>query len=369
MVSRKLLSFIPMQFLLMSKIYSCKADYLRNHHFTRGLTNAAPPTASPTLPIQRWEIGEAEFSVIGNNILDGKLQVKHAIGHNVDPSNVDVQLLDKNCENPTSDPGLEVSLEKIEYSNSPFVYNVSVNETLIGSSPGGFVTFINQEDTGKSKGFIKFCTRVVTREGNVAAAFKETIFKLNFDLTDKGFIFSTTLLEDSPDVFVTVIEDSFAVGVCQCDGDYVCYSSGSAPTIEQDESLTICLFPTANEDASVVHISNFNLQMSSKDGAYSYSPVSFGTATWSEDSLTDVYLQDDSDVIKISTPIVARFFIDGYEELDVSGEAYLEFDQTSKQENSASFSRFETMIKLQPRKLSGCFQNMFFRIRSSLFKL
>lgn len=329
--------------------------------------NGSQPTPSPTSHTQTWAIGSPDFEVISDNVFNGKLQVKHDIGFSVDPNKVTVELLDKNCFSTKDDTGLEVSLEPNMFSSSPFIYNITINQALIGSSPGGFVTHTDVASTGTSRGHIEFCTRVSTYERSIMVSARRTGFKLNFDLTDNGFsIFGLNLLQNNADAFATLVDDSFGVDICQCDGNYNCYDTNSAPRIKQDENLLLCLYPTANGDESVVHISNFLLRIVSSDGSYGYSPVSFGFNTWKEDALTDVSTQDGTDTIKISTPIVAQFYIEGFDELKVNGEAFLEFDSTKNQEHPA-FSSFETQISLEGRSRTGCLTQIFRRVRSSFF--
>jgi len=249
------------------------------------------------------------------------------------------------------------------YSGSPFIYNVTIDQTLIADDTT-FVSFDTSDPlTGNSLGSIKFCTRVSTIEGPIQVAFRETIFDLQFDLTDNciaSSCFSVTgivISENNPDSFETLIEDDFGVDICQC-SNYVCYGApqnpGSPAPIQQNTPLVLCLLPTGGLP-SVVHISNFNLQLSA--GTVTYEPVQFGSATWEEDVLTVVTVDASGDIVMITTPVVAQFYIQAHTSIQASGNCFLEFD-SGKVDALPVFANYGLDIELAAETQVGCLQGL-----------
>jgi len=312
------------------------------------------PTTLPTSPPRSWSVGKTEIKVFGENAFDGKLIVQNDIGLSVDHSKVIVELFDYNCKNSKDSSTLEVSLESNDYISSPYQYNITLHKDKLGSSPGGFVKY---EGDTRSKGSIQFCTRVLTYEGDIAVQFRETNILLNFDLTDNQFRLSNMKYDGmEASEFTSAVELGIGVEVCQCDHNFACYSSNDIYSLSQDENLVLCLEPT---DSSAVEISNFNLELSA--GAFIYQPVTLGLNTWQTDNLTNVSSLGKR--IKVSTPIIAHFFMEDYANINVRGTAQLNFGSSDgKTSNVASYDL--TVDLNNEKQKDGCLKSIFQTVKS-----
>jgi len=309
-------------------------------------------------------VGPATYTLNGgNNYFDGYLGVSNPVGSKVDLNNVVVQLFDFNCvnEKETMNSTNAVTIFATDISQAQtFGYSVNISQANIGDDTGGFVF-----PTGPSTGDVKFCTRVSAWEGSIQVSFRETNFVLSYDLTSNIFILGNIQIqENDPDSFITDVDTDFSVAVYQCNN----YVQTTAYTLQQDENLVICLEPQhPNGMAHVVHISNFNIKIFAGSTATNdyveYNPVWFSTGGWNHDALTDVSEQPDpSDIIMISTPVIAQFFINGHTTINLSGNCYLEFD-ASKENQPPSFVSFDAQVGLVAVTEEGCFQKLVKRVR------
>ena len=278
-----------------------------------------------------------------------------------------VELLDSDCVATMSSTGSVVEISDPGYSGTPFKYNITIDQSKISTDPD--YVFFNSVTTSEgvlsanATGSIKFCTRVSSIEGPIEVAFRETKFELNFDLTSNSYsLTGIYLLENTNDSFETLVDDAFAVEVCQC-SNYVCYASGAAPVISQDSPLILCLFPIGTLP-SPIHISNFHLQLST--ATVTYDPVEFGSITWDPDIVTLVSTDPTEDIVMITTPVIAQFYVQGYTEIQASGNCFLEFD-SSKTQQLPEFANFGLNIELVAEVEDGCLQKLLQRF-TEMFK-
>jgi len=243
-----------------------------------------------------------------------------------------------------------------------FGYSVNVSQSNIGDDTGGFIV-----STGPSTGDVTFGTRVSTWEGSMEVAFRETIFILSYNLTDNDFALTNTQIqENDPDSFITDVDTDFSVLAYQCN-NYVKVTT--PPALEQDENLVLCLEPThGGSMAHVVHISNFNLKVyagsATTNDYVEYNPVWFSTNGWASNSITDVKEKPDpEDVIMISTPVIAQFFIQGHTTIKLSGNCFLEFDST-KEARAPAVAAYDMEFGVINIVEEGCLGALMRRIRS-----
>jgi len=299
-----------------------------------------------------WLIGPAEFTLIGNNYLDGSLGVSNEIGDKV-TQNVSISLYDYGCENKkdTINNTNAVIIESTNFSPSSFGYVISISHPNLGTDTGGFV-FMN---ANPSLGKIKFCTRVSTWEGSTQVFFRETNFVLSYDLTENNFnLTSVEIDENDPGSFIADVDTEFFIKACQC-SEYACISTPH--NLKQDENLVMCLeaqHPDEMEDT--VNISNFNIKLSAGVGQsyVEYNPVQFGTGSWVHDSLTLVQGPNADGVIMISTPIIAKFFIQTHKSINVTGNCFLEFDTAKSVTNDSLFMEFNLKFGIEEILNEGC---------------
>ena len=214
---------------------------------------------------------------------------------------------------------------------------------------------------------MKFCTRVSVWEGSIQVSFRETNFVLSYDLTINTFTLGNIQIqENDPDSFITDVDTDFSVAVYQCNN----YVQTTAYTLQQDENLVICLEPQHPDGmAHVVHISNFNIKIFAGSTATNdfveYNPVWFSTGGWEHDALTSVSEQPDpADIIMISTPVIAQFFIQGHTTINVSGNCFLEFD-SMKEIQAPVFVGYDMQFGVIGVVKEGCLGALMRRIRSS----
>jgi len=314
-----------------------------------------------------WLVGPTTYTLNGgNNYFDGYLGVSNHVGFKVDLSNVVVQVFDFNCanekENMNSTNAVTIFATDTSQTQT-FGYFVNISQANIGDDTGGFVF-----PTGNSTGDVKFCTRVSTWEGSIQVSFRETNFILSYDLTNNTFALDNVQFSSNiplSESFSADVDTKYSVDIYKCNN----YIQTTAHTIQQDENLVICLEPQhPGGMAHVVHISNFNIKIFGGSAATNdyveYNPVWFSTGGWNHDALTSVSEQPDpSDIIMISTPVIAQFFIKGHTTINVSGNCFLEFD-TAKGNELSTFVSYDIQFSIVAVEEAGCFQKLVKRLRT-----
>lgn len=324
------------------------------------------PTAFPTTYITPFLVGQTAYTLSGgNSYFDGSLDLTNPIGSRANLNNVAVQLFDFSCQNTkdNSNSTNAVTISSTDTSQvQSFGYSVNIDQSNIGDDTGGFVV-----STGPSTGDVKFCTRVSTWEGSIEVAFRETNFILSYNLTENNFTLTNTQIqENDSDSFITDVDTDFSVLAYQCN-NYV--EVTTPPALEQDENLVLCLEPThGGSMAHVVHISNFNLKIyagsATTNDYVEYNPVWFSTNGWASNSITDVKEKPDpEDVIMISTPVIAQFFIQGHTTIKLSGNCFLEFDST-KEAQAPVIAAYDMEFGVEMGAGEGCFVALMRKMRS-----
>lgn len=320
------------------------------------------PTTAPTSSIVPWLVGDTQVSLFGsNNYIDDTIRVTNEIGSKVtDP--ISVKLFNKNCDIEETNSPAVVSLLGVDNTPATFEYQVNINQSMIGDVNGTYMTCITTDNSACGVGKIEFCTRVSTYHESLEIAFRETNFEFTFNLTDNDFSLENISIEENqPNSFVSNVVDDYGVEACQCDFDFNCIS---AVTITQNENLVMCLKPTHPTNPNAVEISNFYIDIDPSDSTISvatYSPVIFSATTWDANSLTDVAVDDTGFVVKISTPIVAQFFINNVNQVDVTGNAFLVF-KTAK-DVTALFADYGIQVGLAIAPQAGCFALLIKQVR------
>jgi len=294
-------------------------------------------TSAPTAFIDPFLVYVTEVAQnSGNNYFDGGLAVTNAIGFKItdDPT---VQLFDKDCVN------LAAAGDLVSVSGETFTdgsgatdqgtnaYTLNIDQAKIGAdvATGTYVECdITDPGSGCSIGNIKFCTRVSSFVGSVEVAFRETNFDLGFNLTDNVITLASVGIEENvPDSFITDVDTAYSVNACPCDDSFTCVS---ASAVAQDTPLVMCIHPLhadqENAAAENVKITNFNVNIKpTGDTDPNFDAVTFGTDSWVASELVSVETDDDDFKIKITTPIIAQFYIQNIATVDVTGNAFLEF--------------------------------------------
>lgn len=321
-------------------------------------------TPSPTSIIDHWLVGNTVVTQNGSNYFDGAISVTNSIGSKVkDP--VTIKLFSKNCDNESTPSSSQVVKIGPIAQHPSFSYVLNIDQSLIGADVaqqiGTYITCLPDQNSSCSRGSIEFCTRVSTHTGSIEVAFRETNFKLDFDLTDNNFnVTSVGIADNSPDSFNTDVGTDFDVEACQCDSSLSCLNP---VPISQNENLVVCLKPIHNFDQSVannVKITNFNIKIFA--GGVEYDPVWFSTGSYQHDILTSVFEDSSKNTIRISAPITAQFFIKNHNNIGVSGNAFLEFK--SAKEGAPSFAGFMMEVRLAQVNQIGCFQNLIQKFHS-----
>lgn len=334
----------------------------------RSLQEIVNPTFSPTNSYEpsadgnTYAIYDGTYRTVGgNDIFDGALRVSHQMGPAVPANMTRVELYDTNCENVKHYRDLEVWIPDY-FSNGgfgvTFSYDIAFNHSLMGSAPGGFVNFTG---TGLydefSVGVISFCTRVVldgeTFSGTVPIYYVDTNFLVSFNMTNRGFAISDTDISPAnPTEFTTdPVDDAYFIEACLCDVGFSCVDA-STP-VQQGSPLVMCLTPRHPEGKDLVSITNYNLDITAGD--ISYSPVWYGSDGPENNVVTE--LDTDEKTQRISTLLIQDFYIENFNTIDVSGNAFLEFDVVARAPN---FYTFGMLVILDPTPTGvGCFGQMF----------
>jgi len=300
-----------------------------------------------------YSIGDSQMSTNVPHNLKDSLSVSNSIGSSVGSGAVTVELFDYECLVPINSTGLEIELYSSEYTSSRIYYDILINESLLETSPGGLVDSFRSADSSLT-GSVTFCIRVSTWEELVPIEHRDTKFDIYFDLTESAMIvFDNSLSEDNADFFETYLDSSCGVNLCQCDSTYSCYTTPSI--IEKDDNIELCLYPTMDEDLEVnFHISNFNLQLSA--GSLSFDAVLFGSDNWVPNILTSV--SESGNTIRVVTPVVAQFFAEGFDRIEVNGNAFIEVESRTKLDIS-TFNNFHLEAELAKKNTAGCLSGIF----------
>jgi len=249
-----------------------------------------------------------------------------------------------------------------------FSFDLGVNQTLLGGNVGGFIDYDGAPGVGNAVGSAKCCIRVSSYESDTfdswtQAFFRETNYILKFNMTDNDVKLTNVVVsENDADTFTTQVEDEFFVEAYQCDN----FARVTTPlAIQQNEQLIVCLKPSHPDNLDVVHITNFNLAISAgvinTDGYINYDAVTFGTTTWFTNTpLTTVKTQ--GKIIMIIAPVIAQFFIQGYTTIDVTGNAFLEFDSGKHAAPVSTFYRMTAGLDVEVE--TGCFSLLLKTVRA-----
>lgn len=285
------------------------------------------PISSPKSPIDSSSVvGKSTVTVVGANIFDGKMQVQNEMVVPIDPMYIEVELLDFECSKPMPSNGLEVSLDNYLYSSTPLIYGVKINKDKIGLRASDFVSY--KSNTNKSRGNIKFCTRVSIHEDEVRLSYRDTKFEIDFSLSDNKYIVNSVEHDGIGKVKTADhLEESYGVTACQCDDNYVCYDENTKSSISKDEEVAVCITPAPIDSRHSATIENLELHMAAGD--IEFSPVSLGTNKWDVvDPLAKVSKLGDT--IRVSTPPLKEYFMNGYESLKISGTTILQNGESTE---------------------------------------
>jgi len=294
---------------------------------------------------------------------NGTIIATNYIGTSVNNGSVGTNLLNFGCEFEIDKTGLEVEISNVtEYvQGGLYQWKIQVIPSRLTANAGGLVNYTNATETEhRSVGTIQFCTRVSSWLYDLQVGFRENNYELKFDMRENNFtITGVNVEEDDPDDFDTDVANPFSLSACQC-SNFNCVTTPSSPIpIQQDASLVICLTPSSTSD--VVEISNFNLRIvDSVAGAVTYDPVLMGASSWDADSLTSVAVDPNSNIVMITAPIIAQFFIQGVQQIDALGNAFLEFAET-KNNRAATFASFGLTFDLElvEEDEPGCLDRLF----------
>lgn len=277
---------------------------------------------------------------------------------------VGVNLFHFGCEIELNKTGLEVELSNVtEYvQGGVYQWKIQVVQERLTENKGGLVNFTQTAAIEhKAKGVLSFCTRVSSWLYDLQVGFRENNYELSFDMTNNTFLITGVGVDDNPENLIsTDLSNPFSLDACRCE-DFNCVADTvSFDPIQQGGKLTICLIPISEEeDSEVVEITNFNVQMTdTATGSVNYDPVVFGEVSWSADALTLVEVDPDSSTIMVELTVIAPFFIGAVEEIDVFGNAFLQF--VSAKNKAPSFYSFGLKFSLEPQEERnvGCIKEL-----------
>jgi len=315
-----------------------------------------------------WLVGPCFLNVEGSYLLNMTLRCSHDIGAK-GINNVQVELYDFNCEEVQEKNNSTNAVRIVQEAKDSSLFNYSA-DFFQNNAPGFTGGFDHPNNDGT--GAVKFCTRVSTWTGSILVAFYETNFVLNYDMSDNGFsILNIEIAENDPNSFVTDLLDDYSVEICQCN-NFLCLNSDDPKSlIQQDDNLVVCLEPKhPGGQESLVQISNFNLNLVAGEGItyVEYIPVWFNTTGWAHDVLTSVEEQPNGgNIIMVTTPVVAQFFIQGHNRLNVSGNCFLQL-VGSKIEKEPVFSAYNMLIDIKVEDQGGCLQKLMKNVQK-IFKV
>lgn len=290
---------------------------------------------------------------------NGTLIATNEIGSSVLNNSVSVVLLEYGCETELNRTGLEVELSNYtEYVvGGVYQWKIQVIPERISSNLGGMVNITNSSvSQGSSVGSLQFCTRVSTHLDDIQVGFYEGNYQLQFDFTNNTFSLAGVGIElNDLDDFSTAVDDSFHIDTCHC-ANFNCIAD---QTIQQNDDVVMCITPDGDGDPSVVKIANFNLRMT--DTATStlvYDPIIFGASTWDADGLTSVSEDPTSNTVMIKTPVIAQFFSAQVLQVDMLGNALLEFTSKTQAMTFASYG-LTFGLELPDEDEPGCLEKLF----------
>lgn len=328
--------------------------------------------ASPD-QIAPWFVGETSIELIsGSDYLDGTALISNSLGTAAD--NITLELFSDDCEtlqNLTSTNSsifLDPSTIIIEEDLISYTVEILEKNFAWDDVTGNYLTWVQDENGGLSTGYVSFCTRVNAYSDVFIISSRETLFNFSFDFTDNSFGLDTNLSPKDPEVITEEIDTDHEVIVCQC-RDFVC---GSYSVLQRD-SLQVCFTITAEEsDPDAVFISNMNMQLSAgvqADGNYfGYSPVWYGEGMYETNALTSTEVDDETKVLMVTTPIVGDFYLNGFETVNLQGNAFLSFFNTTD-DNTRKQQQMKTVFTLEIELLHEGFNGCVMGVLKGIFKL
>jgi len=258
------------------------------------------------------------------------------------PDDVEIHLYNKNCIDAINQTDA-ITIMNASYieSNKIFSYAINLDTTLMKNS-----SMVMLEKAGNnSVGHIEFCTEIVTklenqydRASSLEVSFKKTNYLLTFDLSNVSFIVGETTSLEVEEIQNNTEAVDIGVSACICSvTTFDCVPS--APAIQQNEKIFICLTPSSG-----VEISNFAITF--QNGQYSYVPIQYGTDQWEvvNEVLTDV--EENESALRISAVLVKGLFDANSNTVDVSGNAFLRLSNGKKIQKRMTFSSFELEFEI-----------------------
>lgn len=317
------------------------------------------PTFSPTNTFEpsrgegEYLIGEPEYETVGpTGLFEGALRVKHGLGVSVPANMAFVELFDTDCLNQKPKSGLAVYLPETGSNQGggiDFFYDIAFNHSLITDNVGGFFNF----SEGGSVGIASFCTRVLlngtTNNGIIPMFFRESNIAAGFNLTNRDFTITDVTIEEAGivDNNITDTGPAYFISSCLCDDDFACIDPTSA--VLQNTPLVFCIEPSHPSDRDNVRITNFNLNIAAGD--INYSPVWYGVDGWENNVVTIV--EESGKIVRTSTLLIQDFYLEDYQTVDLSGNAFLEFDEVSS-DRARDFYAFGMLVILGTPQRIGC---------------
>jgi hypothetical protein len=318
-------------------------------------------TSSPSLFITPWMVGPSEIVSIG--FFEDPLVVTNPIGPEAD--SVELLLFEDDCETEiVGDDSSAVYVSGITLEGGASSYSVTFDTGNFATNEG----IVEFSGDGGSTGIVKFCTRVTSYEEELKASFFESVFKLNFDMTDNEFeLLGVGIEENEKDEIVTDLQSEFTVNACNGCEDFIC--SLDAQLVNQNEALTFCIYPSHSDMtvSATVEISNFDAIISAGDpeenNYVEFVSVSMGSTAWESSPITTVsenYFTT-GHIVSVSTPLLAEFFTSDFTQVNVNGNAFLEFIVAKAGRNE--LVSWGMVQPIATGVTSGCIENLIKKVQ------
>ena len=317
--------------------------------------------------ITPWFVGETEITLInGENYLEGLVQVTNSIGAEADA--VTLELFNDDCETvqPLNSTTSSIFIDESDatFADSVFTYEVEIVESNFVNDTGDYLTLEEDSQGGNSVGFVSFCTRVNSYEGDLIISTRETIFNFDFNLTSNPFDLDSNITKPPVPPAPTPSPPPYNVSICQCK-EFECQPY----SVEQYGSLSLCLQPNEPEQVEITNLAMSIYAGEAGNGTmgsfYSFDPVWYGNGTYESPSFVTIEKNETTQILMVKTPMLAEFFIGAFTSVDISGNAWLEFIQNEDGARAALDVNpgYNTEINLFiPKKTRGCFEQIWFNL-------
>eukprot|EP00588_Corethron_pennatum_P009311 CAMPEP_0194274386 /NCGR_PEP_ID=MMETSP0169-20130528/7473_1 /TAXON_ID=218684 /ORGANISM="Corethron pennatum, Strain L29A3" /LENGTH=741 /DNA_ID=CAMNT_0039017555 /DNA_START=77 /DNA_END=2302 /DNA_ORIENTATION=- len=282
-----------------------------------------------SIPEYKLEMTNVDFTTVGSNLFstDGSnlgLNVVYTVSDVDSQENVRTTLFKPDCVKGTEYDDKYDNPQAITFGIPVFDDpNFTVEILLETKFIAGSDLTVLDPNSGNSKGTVSFCLQaelMTNDNAPISASFQKTNIDLSFDLTTNDFEVKNNKIEENDIIETTKeIDTKYSILASRCMEDGAEYT-GTAPILEQNQLIHICLQPNATD----VKISSFTMKFWQDTKVIFTAVTRVGTTTQGTALSAISGSGTQSSPYRVTSRLVTALFENG-NTFDVKGDAYMEF--------------------------------------------